>query len=56
MDYYNLKLKTMTHRQQVTLALLLEIAGYGLAWYTYGWQLPLIIFLCLWGNNITQNE
>lgn len=46
----------MLHKQQIILALLLEMAGYGLAWYNYGWQLPLIIFLCLWGNNITHTK
>ena len=55
MDYYNtFKTKTMSYKKELILTLLLEIIGYGLAWYTYGWQLPLAIFLCLWANNITH--
>jgi len=44
----------MSYKQKVIVSLLLELIGYGLAWYAYGWQLPLSILICIWANNITH--
>ncbi|MEN8123333.1 MAG: hypothetical protein ABFS35_23550 [Bacteroidota bacterium] len=35
--------------------ILLELTAYGLAWYFYGWELSIVIFISAWANNIKNN-
>lgn len=38
------------------LGAIIGLSAFILAWIFYGWQLSLIIFLALLGNNIEQNS
>lgn len=33
---------------------IISLTAYSLAWAFFGWKLPLIILLAIWGNNIER--
>lgn len=37
------------------IGMVLGITGLALSWFWFGWKLPLVLFLILWGNNLQQN-
>ena len=47
------RMRLVIYRAVFSLAL--GAIALGLAWHWYGWQLALVLFLALWGNNMSQS-
>jgi hypothetical protein len=44
----------MKNKKLQLFGLIIGIASMAGAWYFYGWQMPVILFLALWSNNAAQ--
>jgi hypothetical protein len=44
----------MKNKTMQLFGAIIGIASMVCAWYFYGWQMPVILFLALWSNNIEQ--
>ena len=39
---------------KIIIVSIIILTSYGLAWYWFGWKLPLVTFLALTANNLEQ--